>query len=240
MYVREKIELGWSPQIIANRIGMDKQGQSISHESIYQYIYHQAKELIKDLPRKGKSRGINRASGRRPRAVEESKRSIELRPVKANLRGEPGHWESDLIVSARHGKSSLLVLVDRQNRHLHLRLLPNRQAHTVRQALFTILQAQVKKTLTVDNGPEHQELAFLEPVFADNDFKIYFCHPYCAWERGTVEAINGILRRFFPKKTNFDEVTAQQVQNVQDWFNHRPMKVLGYLTPLEYESKMAA
>lgn len=93
------------------------------------------------------------------------------------------------------------------------------------------------KTLTLDNGSENAGFNELEKRL---NIDTYFCDPYCSWQRGSVENINGILRRFFPKKTDFKKVSAQQIQYVQDWFNNRPMKVLAFKTPNEVFDELMA
>ena len=235
-FVYQCLQKGWSPKIIACRVRREFSGETLSHETIYRYIYFVDRELVKYLPRRGRSKRMNRASGKRSRAlkVAAEKRNIVERCIEANNRSELGHHESDLIVSGHQAKSCLLVLVDRKARRVLLRKTPNREAETVRQVIFSILNnLPQRRSLTVDNGSEHSALPLLEPVFKEENFQVFFCNPYCAWERGTVENINGLIRRFFPKRTNFDSVTAEQIQYVEDWINNRPMLCLDGLTPNE-------
>ena len=117
-------------------------------------------------------------------------------------------------------------------------MVPNRQANEARQKLFQKLEhfkSWQRKTLTADNGSEHADLPLLEPVCGG--LEVYYCHAYCSWERGTVEAVNGIIRRKFPKGTNFDNITPQEVKEVENWFNNRPMLVLKGRTPNEVYEK---
>ena len=128
----------------------------------------------------------------------------------------------------------MLVLVDRKNRAIALRKLPNREADTARRTIFQILNEQKRKglsvkSLTIDNDTAHNHLPMLENVF--EQLSVLFFEPHSPWQRGTVEAIIGILRRWWPKGTNFDEVSEKEVRYVQDWFNNRPMEVLKGKTP---------
>ena len=242
-FVVKYLEDKYSPKNISDKIKLERPDLNISHEAIYQYIYKSDPDLIKHLIRKGRTRRNRNYSGNLPRVVKKQstiKKSIHDRCTEANDRLEIGHSESDFIVSCRGGKSVLLVAADRSARHVHLRLLPNREAETTRVAIFGIMNLiGGLKTLTVDNDTAHNNLHYLEPVFKESDFKVLFCDPYKAWQRGTIEAINGIIRRWFPKGTNFDEITEEQVQYVENWFNNRPMKVLNGLTPnIVYQLKL--
>jgi IS30 family transposase len=142
------------------------------------------------------------------------------------------------MVSARGGKSNLLALVDRKSRKVSLQKTLNREANTTRRALFQLLREEldsggVVSTLTVDNDTAYNHLPLLEPVFTKEKLEVYFCYPYKAWERGSVEAILGILRRWFPRGTSFDDVSEEKIAYVEKWFNNRPMEVLDGKTPNE-------
>lgn len=245
-YVIKNVKDKLSPKSIYHKIKLDHPGLKISHEAIYQYIYNSDPSLVKYLIRKGKTRRNKHYSGNLPRIVKgESalKKSIHERSLEATNRVSIGHAESDFIVSCRGGKSVLMVVADRKIRKVHLRLLPNREAETTRVAMFEIAELAKAygglKSLTVDNDTAHNKLHYLEPVFKDSELKVLFCDPYKAWQRGTIEAINGILRRWFPKGTNFDLISKEQVAFVEDWYNNRPMDVLGGITPhMAYEMEL--
>jgi IS30 family transposase len=110
------------------------------------------------------------------------------------------------------------VTADRLDRRAILTLVPNRESNEARKALLQKLyklEPEERRTVTSDNGPEHADFPELEKVFSG--LQTFYCGPYRSWERGTVEATNGIIRRWFPKGTNFDNVTPEQVQEVEDW-----------------------
>lgn len=230
-------ERRWSPQRISLRIKIELPGERISHEAIYQYVFRVARELIQYLKRSSKHKERKkRSSGKKDRAKDSNKRRIDQRPESVNTRVVFGHTESDLIVSCRGGKSCLLVFVERKTRRVFLRKVANREAETIRRAIFQILHSLpslARKSLTVDNGKEHEWLPRLEKVFGKDGFLVYYCNPYAAWERGTVEAINGVIREKFPKGTNFDLVSEEEISEVEAWVNSLPMKCHDGYTPAE-------
>ncbi len=142
-----------------------------------------------------------------------------------------GDWELDTIIGARH-RGALLSSVDRASWFTILELLAGKAAAPVTEALLERLGPHRDRvhTLTADNG---KEFAGHEEVAAGLDAGFYFATPYHSWERGLNEHVNGLVRQYFPKGTDFRRVTAEQVREVEDRLNHRPRKVLGYRTPHE-------
>jgi IS30 family transposase len=132
----------------------------------------------------------------------------------------------------------LLVTVDRLTRRTKIRKLARKTAQQASSQLVFALQDYNiihLKTMTYDNGPE---FCYHEKVNEELKMQSYFCKPYHAWEKGTVENINGLIRRFFPKGTNFDNITDEQIQYVENWINNRPMKILGFKSPNEKLSEL--
>ena len=157
--------------------------------------------------------------------------SIADRPEHINNRTEPGHWEMDLIVSCAKGSGALLTLTERLSRFEIIRKLPDRKAETVQKALRSIRRQGVEMcSITTDNGPEFLHYADLQAV---TGCPIYYCHSYAAWEKGTNENHNRMIRRWFPKGTNFAEISQKEINECADWMNHYPRKVLGWRTPAE-------
>ncbi len=228
-YVTKQLELKRSPRDISLRIKSEK-GLSISHEAIYQWIYEERRDLIELLPRKGKRR--NRAHKRKRYMKGAAKKvSISKRPAVINDRLRIGDWEGDTIFS-RQSKYCLFTLTERVTRFTFIFRLEACNAACVLQALLYVmyqLPPEMLKSLTLDNGSEnscHEDLRIKTALEV-----VYFCHAYCSWERGTVENANGFIRRHFPKKTDFANVTNQQVAYVQDWMNTRMMDCLGGAMP---------
>jgi IS30 family transposase len=238
-YVQDHLSVGWTPEQIANRLPGEHQGQSISHEAIYQYIYTERRDLIESLPRHHKKR-LKRGHSRKHRNSHIPNRvSIEQRPKYIDNRKQQGHWERDSLVS-RASKACLDVKVERKSRYVILDKLESKTAKAVRNCLITHLEAfpeNLRRSCTYDNGSENTEH---ELVNEELGTQSYFCHPYASWEKGTVENTNGLIRRFFPKKTDFALVSVEQVRKVEDLLNNRPRKCLHYRTPAEVFNKGGA
>jgi IS30 family transposase len=229
-YIIKKLELGWSPEIISAMM-FDDIGDSIGKDAIYDFIYKGNNHLSKYLTRQH--------LGRKPQTKKKTKRTlipnridIDFRPQKANTREEIGHFEADTVVSCRDSKSALLVMADRATRMLRIKKLASKTAEQASNAIIFALKnsnmIKIAKTITYDNG---SEFCWHEKVNKELNVQSFFCKPYHAWEKGTIENLNTLIRRFFPKKTNFDTITDKEIQYVEDWINNRPMKVLNYKTP---------
>ena len=241
-YVFAKLKSGWSPELIAGRLRKDfprSPKMRASHETLYQWVYRDAKsggDVYKDLVRAHKKRQKRYQYGRCRGAII-NRVDISQRPHSANNRSRYGHWEGDTVVGHRH-QGRLATHVERKSRYLIAGLMKNGTAEAFNQATCSSYQKippQYRQTLTLDNGSEnaqHQQLSHTLQL------KIYFAKPYASWERGTNENTNGLIRRFFPKTTNFLEITQKQLDRVVDLLNHRPRKCLDYRTPFEVFNKI--
>lgn len=165
--------------------------------------------------------------------------SIENRPAYIGLRSERGHWEMDLIIGKAETSPVLLTLTERYSRQELIFKLPDRKASTIR-GVFDQLERQHKdfdqrfKTLTTDNGSEFMEYEKLcRSIHGGSRFQVWYCHSYSAWEKGSVENHNRMIRRFFPKGTDFSKISKKRIAAVQDWMNNYPRKILQWQTPNE-------
>lgn len=238
-YVYKGLLNGWSPEQIAGRIQLKYPNDpimSISHEAIYMHIYSHPqaslnRKLIALLPyQKTRRKRANAVSKRRVRIKDPV--SIDLRPKHIDERKEIGHWEGDLMIGAKQA-SAIGTLVERKSRFTYIVKLKNRKSDTVRKEFskeLNTLSEVFKKSLTYDNG---LEMAQHKILTEKTGMVVYFAHPYSSWERGTNENTNGLIRRYFPKGTNFNEIDERQLKEVQNKLNNRPRKVLGYRTPIE-------
>jgi IS30 family transposase len=192
----------------------------------------------KDLPEKGKEkRGYKKVRQKQKRA--NAGKSIEQRPEHINDRQEPGHWEMDTVVGKKKTRARLLVLSERVTRREIIIRIKDGRAETVVQALDRLERLygaafyKVFKTITVDNGSEFADADGLEKSARRKNGKrteVYYCHAYCSCERGTNENINRMIRRRFPKGTDFDKVTAAEVKRVELWINNYPREILGFMS----------
>jgi IS30 family transposase len=241
-YVISHLKLRWSPEQIAGRIKIDLK-QTISYEAIYQFIYHQVHrngygylkphhEDLRVYLRRRRKRRQKKEFRRSQRIFKSKGNSIEERPSFINLRKRVGHWEGDSIESKDH-KPGVNTLVERKVGLVFITKLKDKTSQSTVYAMekrFEIVPEKFKQTVTLDNGPENSDWQSIE---RRTGLDCYYAHPYCSGERGTNENTNGLIRDYFPKKTDFDLVTNEEIQWVEYLLNTRPRKRLGWITPLE-------
>ncbi len=221
----------WSPEQISKRLRLEG-FPSMSHETIYQYIYQNKREggdLYVNLRRRHRYR--KRIHKYCKRMGWDTRRPIHERPLIVDERSRIGDWEADTIIG-QEKKGGIVSLVERRSRFCLLQKIPTKAADTVAKAVCAKLFPHKDKVLTItsDNGPEfmhHQKIAL------DLDADFFFADPYSSWQRGTVEDTNGLVRQYFPKKSAFAALTECDIQLVNDRLNNRPRKSLGFRTPNE-------
>lgn len=231
--IHTKLSVRWSPRQIAKWLLKTHQMQ-VSHETIYQYIYLQAKgELKKELisylrqrkPRRQARKPENEKRGTIPDMI-----SIHQRPHEVADRTVPGHWEGDLIIGKDH-KSAVGTIVERTTRYVIITKLKEKDAESVRKAFAKAMRQlpeSLAKTLTYDRGKEMSEH---KKFTVDTKIQVYFCDPHSPWQRGTNKNTNGLIRDFWPKGTDFNQLTAKQILWVQEALNERPRETLNWDTP---------
>lgn len=210
-------------------------GYPITAQSIYNFIDAEGRhDLNACLLIRGKSRR-RRSPGRKRRGPKKEaaapKRSIEERPNEIAERRFLGDFECDALLG-KCGGAALQVLVDRKSRKLFLKKVPSLCADVYSQALIEQFKERIpeeyRNSITMDNGAENALHVTVDDVLGTVTF---FCHPYCASERGTVENRNKALRRFLPKGVDFDSIPDEFIQWVEDYFNCTPMKCPSFATP---------
>lgn len=230
--VEKLIGKGWSPELIAGHLKLRYPDRPISYEAIYQWIYADARHLILDLVRahrKRKNRGYSR---RHKKSHIPERISIKLRPRYVEKRRQAGHWEADTVIS-RKSLAALQVTVERKTRYTRIAKLKKKGAYEMSVAVVRRLSRYdkvLRRSITYDNGSENSSHARTNRILGTRS---WFCEPYHSWERGTVENTIGLVRRFFPKKTDFATVSNNTVKAVERWLNNRPRKCLGFKTPAE-------
>lgn len=205
--------------------------------TVYSYIDKGIflKVTNKNLPvKKNKKRKYNKVKTQKRAEAGES---IENRPEEINNREEFGHWEMDSILGKRgKSKNTLLTLTERKTRAEIIFKLPDHTAESVVAAVDRLerrwgeMFKSVFKSITVDNGTEFAYCEELERsvIGAGKRTKLYYCHPYSSWERGTNEVTNRMVRRKVPKGINFDARTDEEIQAVENWVNKYPRRIHGY------------
>lgn len=233
--IHQKLRLRWSPKQISLWLKETQpQHMQAAAETIYQYIYLMPKgELKKELI----SYLRHKKPNRKPRLASQEKRGkltdmvmIHNRPIEIDERIVPGHWEGDLIIGKDH-KSALVVIVERTTRYVMIIGLTKYDAESVRLAIvkrIKQLPRQLFLSITWDQG---KEMGQHKQFTIDTKAQVYFCDPASPWQKGTCENTNMLIRGFFPKGTDFREVSAQKIMYVQHALNERPRETLGFKTP---------
>jgi IS30 family transposase len=234
-----RLKEGWTPEIIGERARLEGRAW-VCKETIYKHLYADAKAggtLWKSLPRahRKRRRRCPRQDGR-GRGRIPNQHMIDTRPADVETRVSVGHWEGDLVNGAV-ATGNLATLVERSTRYTLIERTDSKEAEEVTAAIchsFRALPASVRQSLTLDNG---KEFAQHEQIARVTGMDVFFARPYHAWERGTNENTNGLIRRLYPKKSSFAGIGQAELKRIDTFLNDRPRKCLGWLTPRE---KMAA
>jgi len=231
-YIENKLKKDWSPEQIAGRMKLDI-GINICHETIYRYIYYNKSRggrLYKHLRHKNK-KYHNRSNVYQRRGIIIDRVSIDKRPKIVEKKNRIGDFEIDTVIGRYH-VGALVTIVDRKSKFTLIKKVSSKKAEEVTKALVTMLTPlkPITKTITSDNG---KEFAYHKYISKALDTKFYFAHPYSSWERGLNEHTNGLIRQYLPKKTDFTQISKEEITTIQDKLNHRPRKILNYKTPYE-------
>jgi transposase, IS30 family len=228
---RKIIEDQWSPEQISNWLKKHNLGK-VSYTWIYDYIAkdkEEGGELCNHMRRGRYSKGPKEYRGNIADRV-----GIEERPEFVNNRSRIGDLEVDLIVGPKN-RGAILSVIDRVSRVCILEKLPNKTAEAVSEVIIHSLATHKDKihTITSDNGSEfflHKEVS--QSLRLD----YYFAHPYASYERGSIENLNGLVRQYIPKGTDFSLINKEQIKMIEQKLNNRPRKILKYMTPIEYNA----
>lgn len=236
-YVEQSLRAERSPDVIVARLKMehpDDNRMRISIETIYRWVYRNASlggQLFSCLCRSHKKRRRQRRYGT-GRGLIPGRISIDERPELVAARQRFGDWEGDTVEGAK-GSGHITTHVERKSRYLVAEKLVNKTATVTADAVtvaFKRIPKKLRHTLTLDNG---KEFARFKDIEKSTGLAIYFADPYSAWQRGVNENTNGLLRRYFPKGSDFRNVTEETLASAVKKLNHRPRKCLGYRTPHE-------
>ena len=233
-YIEARLNEQWSPEQISKRLKNQVQGCP-SFSTIYRWIHKKLilKGDMTKLRRKGKFKRPAETRGR----FNIGKR-ISKRPKEVYKRTTIGHWEADTVESGRinHQRKSkycFVTLAERKSRLYLVKLLPDRTSERVTEAIIELLSQFPKhlvKTITCDRGKEFAKYAEIEQRLSCD---MYFADPYCAWQKGTNENSNGLLREYYPKGMDLSLANDHEVSNVLKKLNNRPRKYIDFNTPLE-------
>jgi IS30 family transposase len=225
--VDQWLHLDWSPQQIHDQL-LILHEWTISHEWIYQHVLkdkHMGGNLYQHLrcqKKRHKRYGKYEFRGRIPGRV-----GIEQRPQVVDERSRLGDWEADTIFG-RKKHQAIVTVIERKTRFTLMQKVMHKTGQEVGDALIELLQPYPILTLTVDNGKEFMEH---QRVAESLNAQVYFAHPNSAWERGTNENTNGLIRQYFPKGSDFSRITKQDILFAENRLNHRPRKCLNFDSP---------
>jgi IS30 family transposase len=234
----------WSPEEIAGRLKLEHGETVISYNTIYRAIRSkdlcaidndgQKQSIVRKLRHHGKKRhkkGQEERRGKFPKCTDISKRSPG-----AKNRSRKGHFEADTVVGKK-GKACLVTVVDRKTRYTFAGKASSQKVEPVSNTMVRIMQGQTLHSITPDRGREFVQFKKVSAQL--DDVKFFFPPPHTPWNRGTNENTNGLLREYFPKRSDFSDISEEYIQQKVNQLNLRPRKCLGYRTPYEaYFSKV--
>lgn len=228
-YVVRKLVEEWSPNVIAGRMKEDKMKLTISHESIYNYIYNrdgQHEGLYKYL-RQGQPKRHKLHSRKKSKLPIPERVSIHLRPEYINQRQRYGDWESDSMIFSKQ-KTILSVQSERKSKLIRMHKAENKSADETQNALIKTAESIDKElflTITFDNGTEGTRHAEIKKEYG---VETYFCDPFASWQKGGVENANKLIRYYLPRNTDLSKLTDRDIYEIQEKLNNRPRKCLNY------------
>jgi transposase, IS30 family len=231
-----RLAQGWSPEQVAGRLKRDTGRTVISHETIYRFIYAQIART-KDyswrhyLPRAKSKRGWRGPRGGSPASFIQARIPIAQRPIEAQHRQIPGHWEADLMMFAKYGQA-ILTLHERASRILIAARPETKNADRIAELieqLITPIPPQLRQTITFDNGTESARHTRLHTL----NLKTFFCDTYAPWQKGGIENAIGRLRRLIPRKTDLATLSDHHFTILLQAYNATPRKCLDFRTPAE-------
>lgn len=237
--VVEGLKEEWSPDVIAGKLKKSGEPQTISHESIYHYIYNKdgRYEGLYQYLRQGKSKRQKRSSRKSGNLRIPERISIHQRPAVVGERARYGDWESDSVIFSKQ-KTILSVQSERKSKLIRMHKAENKTAEETKYALIKTVESlpnELFKTMTFDNGGEGAKHMEIKKEYG---VETYFCDPFSSWQKGGVENANKLIRQYLPRKTDMSKLTDRDIYEIQEKLNNRPRKCLNYQTPNEVINKV--
>lgn len=226
-YTIKRLKRLWSPEAIAAIWNREHASERVSHATIYAALRHGLLEGCskkEHLRRRGKRKHVRGAT-----ATIKPEHFLVDRCEEAQNRERVGDWEGDTVLGGI-GKGCLVTCIDRKSRYLVAALSPDKTAQSVSSSLIEALRGHEVHTLTLDNGSEFASFKAIEKAL---ETEVYFCDPHSPWQRGSNENINGLLRFFFPKGSDFRLVSPETLADTLSLINLKPRKCLGWLAPAD-------
>lgn len=237
--IESKLRIKWSPEQISGWL-LNEQEELISPESVYLHVWADKQsggDLYTHLRRQGKKYD-KRRNGKSTRGQIKNRVSIDDRPQVVDDKSRIGDWEIDTVMGKGHS-GALVTIVERVTNFTVSKQVDGKNADAVTKATIALLKPlkDVVHTITADNG---KEFSYHEKISKTLEAEVYFAHPYSSWERGLNENTNGLLRQYFPKRTDFKQVSQIEVRRAVKQLNDRPRKYLDFKTPSDLMAKHRA
>ncbi len=238
-YVVEKLKDEWSPDVIAGKLKIEGKKETISHESIYHYIYNKEGryEGLHQYLCSAKSKRQKRYSRKHCKLRIPERKSIHERPEDVNDRKRYGDWESDSVLFSKQ-KIALSVQSERKSKLIRMHKVADKTAEETKYALIKTVESlpnELFKTITFDNGLEGVKHTEIKKEYG---VETYFCDPFASWQKGGVENANKLIRHYLPRKTDMNQMTDRDIYEIQEKLNNRPRKCLNYLSSNEVINKV--
>lgn len=221
----KKLKLHWNPDEIAGWLKDSQPELYVSKSAIYNWLHTGRGDRYCDLLY-SERHYVKKHKKKTKRVLIPNRIGIENRPLGSANRTRYGHHEVDTIVSRRGGSGAILVLIERKSRYVHLWKIPNLKPNGVSKRLNAVQNKLKIDSITFDNGIEniyHQDIGV----------PTYFCDPYSSWQKGTVENVNKMIRRYIPKGTDLITISQHDLDRIAERINKKPRKILGYRSALE-------
>ena len=238
-YVVQGLKNEWSPDAIAGKLKLEGKKETISHESIYNYIYNKDGrwEGLFQYLRQGKNKRQKRYGRKTSKSLIFDRVSIHLRPEYINERKRYGDWESDSVIFSKQ-KTALSVQSERKSKLIRMHKVKNKSAEETANAIVKTIESMPKElllTMTFDNGTENTQHTEIKKEYGVDT---YFCDSYASWQKGGVENANKLIRQYLPRKTDLNKLTDRDIYDIQEKLNNRPRRCLNYLSPNEVINKV--
>jgi IS30 family transposase len=214
-------------------------GKTISHESIYHYIYHKDGrfEGLYTYLRQGKNKRQKRHTRKTCKTRIPERISIHARPKVVETRERYGDWESDSVIFSKQ-KTALSVQSERKSKLIRMHKVANKTADETLNALVKTAESVPRDmfhTMTFDNGTEGVKHTEMKRIY---DVETYFCDPFASWQKGGVENANKLIRQYLPRNTDLSKLSDRDIYDIQEKLNNRPRKCLNYQSPNEVINKV--
>lgn len=225
-YIVEKLRVHWNPDEISGQMRRERLPFYASKTAIYAWLYSASGQRYCQYLYSKRYTKKRRSAKQTKRGMIPDRVGLDQRPLETKTRESYGHFEGDTVVSRKGGKGGLSVLLERKSRFLAVRKLASLSPRENLQKIQAMKKRLDIQSITFDNGMENRQHGQL-------GIPTFFCDPYSSWQKGGVENGNKMLRRYFPKGTDFKDVSQQQIDRAVQLINKKPRKILGYRSAWE-------